>query len=353
MPIEIIGLLWPSRGSEAHPDRPKFEPDFPVEHARNYEASGYDRVLVAQTARSADSMVVASQVLASTTRLKVMLAHRPGFIAPTMAARMLATLDAMSHGRVGVHIITGASDLEIRQDGDYSAKEGRYSRSCEYVEILRALWAANAPIDHEGEFFKFDQAFSEPKPFNGRSLPVFWGGSTPPAIEGAGACADIYAMGSGTVERVSAQVEQVRAAGAAHGRTLEFCMSVRLIMGDTEEAAWKKAHGILDTIEAYQAVHGVIGRGQGEFDERRLAAAMAFKEGPDKRLWTGLTEATKGRATVLSLVGTPEQLTDALLDYYDIGISRFLITGFEPIIDDREIGEKLLPLLRAGAAARG
>ena len=352
MSIEIIGLLWPSRGSEAHPTRPKFEPDFPVEHARNYEASGYDRVLVAQTARSADSMVVATQVLANTTRLKVMLAHRPGFIAPTMAARMLATLDAMSHGRVGVHIITGASDIEIRSDGDYSAKEGRYSRSREYVEILRTIWAADAPIDHEGEFYKFDQGFSEPKPFNGHSMPVFWGGSSPPAIDGAGACADVYAMGGGTVERVSAQVEQVRAAAAAHSRRPDFCMSVRIIMGDTEEAAWKKAHGILDTIEAYQAAHGVIGRDQQEYQERRLAAALEFKEGPDKRLWTGLTEATKGRATVLSLVGTPEQLTDALLSYYDIGISRFLITGFEPIIDDQEIGAKLLVHLRAGAAAR-
>ncbi len=352
MSIEIIGLLWPSRGSEAHPERAKFEPDFPIEHARGYEAAGYDRVLVAQTARSADSIVVASQVLASTTRLKVMLAHRPGFIAPTMAARMLATLDAMSHGRLAVHIITGASDVEIRNDGDYSAKEGRYARSREYVEILRAVWAAEAPFDYEGQFYKFEQAFSEPKPFNGHDIPVFWGGSTPPAIEGAGACADVYAMGSGTVERVSAQVEQVRAAAAAHDRDPEFCMSVRLIMGDTEEAAWNKAHAILDTIEQYQATHGVIGRGQGEFDERRLAAALAFKEGPDKRLWTGLTEATKGRATVLSLVGTPEQLTEALMGYYDIGIRRFLITGFEPVIDDAEIGEKLLPMFRAAAAAR-
>lgn len=352
MSIECIGLLSLADGSEANPAAEKFNPGFVRTLARAYEEAGYDRVLVAQTARCADSMVVANWVAASTERLKLMIAHRPGFIAPTMAARMLAALDQFSGGRCGVHIITAASDLEIQNDGDFSGKEERYARSVEYVGILRRIWSSGEPFDHEGSFYRFVGGFSEVKPVNGSSIPVFWGGTTAPGIEGAGACADIYAIGGGTVARTSDMVDQVKTAARRHGRELEFCMSIRLIMADTHDQAWDRANDILNKIVGYQSTHGFVGRDQGEYNQRRVAQALAYKESSDPCLWTALTEATKGRSTVLSLVGTPDELAAALLRYHAVGIDRFLITGYDPIGDARYIGRELIPQLKAGATER-
>ena len=84
-----------------------------------------------------------------TERLGVMLAHRPGFVAPTLAARTLATIDQLSRGRASVHIISGADDVEQRRDGDFLDKSERYARSDEYVGLLRLLWTSDAPFDHE------------------------------------------------------------------------------------------------------------------------------------------------------------------------------------------------------------
>ena len=353
MSIEFIGLLSLSDGFESKPAKTKFDPAFVRDYAKVYEAAGFDRVLVAQTARCADSMVVAGQVAASTEKLKLMIAHRPGFIAPTMAARMLATLDQFSGGRVAVHIVTAASDAEIRNDGDFSIKEERYQRSQEYVQILRQIWESSVPFDHEGRFYRFVEGFSEAKPVQSPSIPVFWGGATGPGVEGGGACADVYAMGGGTVARTASLVKEVRAAAAPHGRSPEFCMSIRIILGSSEEEAWAKAYGILDAIVANQAQRGVVGADQGqEYHERRLAQALAYKGGSDKHLWTGLVEATKGRGNLMSLVGTPDQLCETALGYYDVGITRFLLTGFDPIPDALQIGRELLPRLRAGAQAR-
>ena len=350
MAIECIGLLSLADGSEANPSSAKFDPSFVVRLAKVYEESGYDRVLVAQTARCADSMVVGSWVAAATQRLRLMIAHRPGFVAPTMAARMLATLDQFSGGRCGVHIITAASDLEIQNDGDYSTKEERYARSVEYVDVLRRIWSSAEPIDYEGAHYRFTGGFSEVKPVAGQAIPVFWGGTTAPGVEGAGACADIYAIGGGTVDRTRDMVGLVKAAADRHGRSLEFCMSIRIIMADNHEAAWDRANDLFDKIVAHQNKHGFVGRDQGEYNERRVAQAMAYKNSVDPCLWTALTEATKGRSTVLSLVGSPDELAEALLAYHAVGIDRFLITGFDPIGDAQYIGRELIPRLKRRAA---
>ncbi|MEL0252605.1 MAG: LLM class flavin-dependent oxidoreductase, partial [Novosphingobium sp.] len=103
----------------------------------------------------------------------------------TMAARMLATLDRLMPGRLGVHIITAASDEETQADGDYLTKVERYDRAKEYIEILRAMWSSEAPITHEGKWFKFTGGFAAIKPAN-RDVPVYFGGMSPAALEVAG-----------------------------------------------------------------------------------------------------------------------------------------------------------------------
>ena len=112
-PTEFIGMIAPTEYSEiiAAPENP-VDPDFAVRFARAHEEAGFDRVLIGWFSNAPDGFIVASWVLANTTRLKVLLAHRPGFASPTVAARQLATLDQFSQGRLAVHIITGGDDAD-------------------------------------------------------------------------------------------------------------------------------------------------------------------------------------------------------------------------------------------------
>jgi alkanesulfonate monooxygenase len=72
----------------------------------------------------------------------------------------------------------------------------------------------------------------------------------------------------------------------------------------------------------------------------------------DKRLWTAIAQETGGRSNSTALVGTPEQVADALLDYYDLGITTFLIRGFDPLEDVVDYGRTLIPRVRELVAQR-
>lgn len=352
MSIEIIGLFTQSPAGEGVGSHfVDFDLDFIQKLLSQYEANDYDRVLIATTASWADSLTIAAYVGANTKKLKMMIAHRPGFINPTMTARMLATIDQLSKGRCGVHIITGANDTEMQSDGDYLPKEHRYRRSAEYTQIMKRIWAEDEPFSHHGEFYKFENARSRVRPIQ-KTIPVFWGGASGDALQMAAKAADIYAFGIEPLARSKDLIDEVRGYAAAEGREMKFCVSAKAIVGDTEEEAWKKAGEVLDKMQAQFA-----GKAQGEDGtdlgiNARRAELMSMKELQDKRLWLALNKVAGGRGHHTVLVGTGEQVADALLDYYDLGVRCFLFHGYDIHNDPNDYGRSLIPALRAGVAAR-
>src|SRR5882762_8422090 len=143
-----------------------------------HETAGFDRVLVGYTSTSAEGFAVTGYAAAHTERLSYLIAHRPGFVAPTLTARAAATLDHVTNGRVALHIITGGSDAEQTRDGDWLDHDTRYRRTDEYLTVLRRMWTAPEPFDHEGEFYRFARAFSEVKPLRPDGIPLYFGGAS-------------------------------------------------------------------------------------------------------------------------------------------------------------------------------
>lgn len=352
MPCEIVGLHFFADSSELRPVKGVFDPAFIRDYAIAHEEAGFDRVLIGQTATWPDGLSTAGHIAAVTSKLKFMVAHRPGFIAPTMAARMFATLDQISSGRVGIHIITGASDVETQADGDYLTKNERYRRSREYVDVLRRVWASEAPLDFEGDWYRFNGGFAMVKPVQ-PSIPIFWGGSSDLAIELGAQVADVYAVGPAPVADTAAHVARFKAEAAKSGRDPGISMSMRVVVGDTEDEAWDKAQAILDAVTNYQASGAKIGREKGDADPGTQALIALAERGDclDERLWTGITKATQGRLHATALVGTADQVSDALMKYYAVGVDRFLLNGFDTIHDARLFGRELIPMIRDKAAA--
>ena len=82
---------------------------------------------------------------------------------------------------------------------------------------------------------------------------------------------------------------------------------------------------------------------------RRQFAFAQEKDVHDERLWMGITRATGALGNTSCLVGTPERVADALLGYYRLGVSSFLMRGFDPVADTIEFGRELIPRIKAGA----
>ena len=358
MSIEFIGFSAAQESSETLlPQGVVVNKSFIAAIANAHEYAGFDRVLVAHSSSSVDGFQIASYIASQTEKLGILLAHRPGFVAPTLAARQLATLDHFSNGRVAVHIISGGDDSEQQRDGDYLNHAQRYERTDEYLDVVKKTWTSEGPFDHEGPHYRHKGQNAGVRPLHDQHLPIYFGGSSDAAIDAAGKHADVYALWGESLAQVAEIIARVRAAGAKYGRAdkIRFSLSLRPVIAATEEAAWAKADAILAsaTERVKQNTHFIKHPAEPKnIGAQRLLETAAQGKVVDQRLWTGIATLTKAAGNSTGLVGTPEQVRDALLKYWELGVTTFLIRGFDPITDALQYGRELIPLVRAAVAER-
>ncbi len=328
--------------------------DYILEFARVHEASGFDMVLTGYSSSTPDGFEVAGYAAAHTTRLGYLIAHRPGFVAPTLAARKAATLDQLTRGRIALHIISGGSDVEQERDGDFLGHDGRYRRTDEYMDILRRTWTAGEPFDYAGEFYRLRGAGSQVQCWQRPHLPIFFGGASDIALAVGSRRADVFALWGEPRAAIKERVADIRRRAGAWGRDIRFSLSVRPILGDTEAGAWRRAEEILSRVR--EATRGSVVPGQParlqSVGSRRLLDFAAQGDLHDERLWMPVAAASGAAGSTTCLVGTPRQVAESLLAYYDLGCTTFIIRGFDPLHDAREYGRELIPLLREMVAGR-
>jgi alkanesulfonate monooxygenase len=339
MTVEFIGIAQTADQSEAVTEvGPAIQPDYLYRLAGAHERAGFDRVLVAHTSSMPDGFIVADQILTATNRLGVLLAHRPGFIAPTLAARKFATIDAFHPGRIAMHVITGGDDSDQARDGDFTDKQTRYLRTDEFLDVVKLGWSSEERFDYDGSFYRVAGAWSGLRPAGGH-LPVYFGGASAEAVRVGGRHADIYAFWGEPLDGIRERIAQVRASAAIAGRSIgRFSVSLRPIAADTEAAAWERAQQILElTQERAADFAGPRDPSQAE-GSRRLLRFAAAGDVHDKRLWTALSRATGAAGNSTALVGSYEQVAESLLDYVAVGASTLLIRGYEPLADAAAYG---------------
>jgi alkanesulfonate monooxygenase len=334
MRVEFIGIARTADRSETITEvGAAVQPDYLYHLVAAHEQSGFDRVLVAHSSSSPDGFIVADQILNATSRLGVLLAHRPGFVAPTVAARKFATIDAFHPGRIALHVITGGDDGDQARDGDFCDKAARYRRSDEFLDIVKLEWNSTKGFDFDGEFYRVAGARSSLRP-DGGHLPVYFGGASEDAIRVGGKHADVYAFWGEPLDGIRERIAQVRAAAQAAGRTIDrFSVSLRPIAADTETAAWERAHQILELTRDRAAEF--VGRRDTSQAEgsRRLLRFAAAGDVHDERLWTALAKATGAAGNSTALVGSYEQVAESLLGYVAVGATTLLIRGYDPLPD--------------------
>lgn len=350
MPVEMIGWIAPRVSSELiPPSGPPFSPDVIAKTARIHEAAGFDRVLIGYFSMAPDGFLVGAHAAAVTSKLQFLLAHRPGFVAPTVAARKLATLDQLTNGRTAVHMISGGNETDQARDGDFADHAARYRRTHEYVKLLRRTWTATEPFDHEGEFYKVVGAYADIRCQQTPCLPIYGGGGSPDAVNALAPLVDVYMLWGEPLAATQSFMEAIRAVAATAGHRLTFSLSTRPILGRTEGEAWDRARDILAKVKAQRPEAASTPQNTGSL---RLLDAAAEKEVHDRCLWTALAALTDARGNSTALVGTPETVAEALVAYYDLGATSLLIRGYDPLPDAVAYGRELIPRVRALVAER-
>jgi alkanesulfonate monooxygenase len=349
--IGMIGVTRPQSDATLHVIEGGLSPGYVTEAARAHENSGFDLVLVGYSSSSAEGFLVALHAAAHTERLGYLIAHRPGFVAPTLMARKIATFDHLTGGRLALHVITGKTDDEQEGDGDFTPKAERYRRAAEYLELMQLAWASERPSDFAGEFYRVKGAHSDVRPLQQPHPPIFFGGASEGALQMGARLCDVYAIYAEPLASTRERIAQFRAQAAAFGRTVGFNVSVRPIIAASEDAAWDKANRILARMggskgwSRQEATSGPVDNAG-----RRLMGFALERDIHDERLWMPIARATGALGNTSCLVGTPEQVAQAILRYYRLGVGSFLIRGFDPFNDTVEFGRELIPRIKAGAA---
>jgi alkanesulfonate monooxygenase len=360
MPVEFLGIGATSDGSETRPRTgASFDRDYTLRLARAHEDHGWDRVLTAYGSGSPDPAQAAAYIASNTERLQLLLAHRPNLSIPTFAAKTVATLDQISNGRLTLHVISGGNDHEQQREGDFLTHDERYARTAEYLRILKQAWTSHEPFDHEGAHYRFYDFVSDVFPVQQPRPSISFGGSSSAAYAVGAAEADIYCLWGEPLADTAEQIAAIKAAARAAGRTdvPRFQVAFRPILGVTEDAAWEKAHRIVETIASRRGQTGGL-RPTGtatapqNTGSQRLISIAERGDRFDRALFTGTAAVTGGAGNSNALVGTPETVAAALLDYVDLGVDILSARGYDLLEDAIEFGREVIPLVRDEVAKR-
>ncbi|CAD6536006.1 Methanesulfonate monooxygenase [Paraburkholderia hiiakae] len=321
---------------------------------------GYEGVLLPTGRSCEDAWVVASSLIAATRRLKFLVAIRPGLSSPALSARMAATFDRLSNGRLLINVVTGGDTAELEGDGLFVDHDTRYEITDEFLHIWRKLLAAshtNEAIDFEGQHLRSVGGKVLYPPVQHPHPPLWFGGSSPAAHAMAGAHIDTYLTWGEPPEAVARKIADIRARAAENGRTIRFGIRLHVIVRETEEEAWAAADKLISHLD-----DETVARAQAAFakmdseGQRRMAALHGGKRGTRKdlevypNLWAGVGLVRGGAGT--ALVGNPEQVAALMKEYAELGIETFILSGYPHLEESYRFAELVFPLL-PGRTAKG
>src|SRR5258708_1816249 len=251
MPARIIGMIGTQQeGVAVHLIKGQISRQWVIDFTRLHEQWNYDSVLVGYYASAAEGFAIALYAADHTERIKFLIAHRPGSVAPALAARQVATFDQLTQARMSLHVIAGTSDQDQASEGDFLPKHDRYRRAGEYLEIMRTIWNSDHPFIHHGAVYRVEGAHSDIKPYQLPYPSLFFGGSSDGALQMGAEHCDVFAIFGEPLAETRDRVDDFRRRAARFGRKANFNMSLRTIMAASEGEAWDKAHRLLADVES-------------------------------------------------------------------------------------------------------
>ncbi|QYD70531.1 FMNH2-dependent alkanesulfonate monooxygenase [Paraburkholderia edwinii] len=314
---------------------------------------GYEGVLLPTGRSCEDAWVVASSLIPVTKRLKFLVAIRPGITSPGLSARMAATFDRLSGGRLLINVVTGGDTAELEGDGLFVDHDTRYEITGEFLHIWRGLLAGahrDASLDFIGKHLKSKGGKLLYPPVQDPHPPLWFGGSSPAAHDIAGEHIDTYLTWGEPPAAVAEKIAQIRARAGHHGRKIRFGIRLHVIVRETEDEAWAAADKLISKLD-----DATVARAQASFakmdseGQRRMAALHGGKRGGRAdleiypNLWAGVGLVRGGAGT--ALVGSPQQVAERMQEYASLGIETFILSGYPHLEESYRFAELVFPLL--------
>lgn len=307
---------------------------------------GFEGVLIPTGTSCEDPWVVASSLVPVTKRLKFLVAVRPGLMSPTLAARMSASLDRISGGRLLINVVAGGDPVELAGDGLFLDHTERYDLTSEFLDIWRRELSGET-VDYEGKHLQVKGGHVLYPPVQQPYPPLWFGGSSPVAQQVAADHVDVYLTWGEPPADVAKKIAEMRKLAEAKGKQLRFGIRLHVIVRETEEEAWKAANDLIqhlddETIDAAQRIFERFDSvGQKRMANLHRGSRSQLEISPN--LWAGIGLVRGGAGT--ALVGSPEIVAERMREYESLGIDTFIFSGYPHLEEAYRVAELLFPLL--------
>ncbi len=298
--------------------------------------------LFEETAPLTETWTTVTALAAVTSKIRFLIAVRPGFVSPGLFAQMAGTLDRISEGRIDLNVVPGGIQGDFERFGETSDHANRYERAEEFIAALRALWRKPDPVDFEGRFIKLKGALVSPGVVNGG--PKFYlGGASDRALDLAGKQSDTYLAWILPQDQIAAHIERANARFERAGREPRYGLRTHVIVRKTESEAWDAAEELLSqAASVVKAQRSSAFAGTAMVGQRAQARVVEDHKLGD-HLWNGISTVRVNCGS--ALVGTPEQVANELVNYWKLGIDEFILSGFPHVEECDRVAHDLIPIL--------
>ena len=293
---------------------------------------------------------MATALAAITSKIRFLIALRPGFISPGLFAQMAATLDRISHGRIDINIVPGGIQGDFERLGEHSDHAHRYSRAEEFIQVCRKLWTSPNPVVFKGDHIQLNGAVCSPGPV-GDGPKIYMGGASEAALGLAGRQSDVYLAWITPKDKMDAFFNMARQHFAKANRTPSFGLRTHIIVRSNESQAWDAAEDLLSSAstvvkEQRQAVFA----GSAMVGQKAQSQIVAdHKVGP--HLWNGISTVRVNCGT--AIVGDPRQVAEELFGYWELGIDEFILSGFPHLEECKRVASEVIPIVKSLIGSKG
>ncbi|MEH1897345.1 MAG: FMNH2-dependent alkanesulfonate monooxygenase [Nostoc sp.] len=321
-------------------------PDYLQQIAQAVDSLGYTGALLPTGSSCEDAWITAAALISVTKRMKFLVAIRPGITSPGAAARMAATFDRISKGRLLINVVTGGDPVKLAGDGLHLSHDDRYDLTDEFLTVWRGI-VSGETVDFKGNYLDIKGGKLLFPPVQKPYPPLWFGGSSAAAKRVAAKHIDVYLTWGEPPEQVAQKIAEVRRLAAELGRTVSFGIRLHVIVRETESAAWDAANELIKYVDddaiakAQENLASSDSEGQRRMSKLHSGSRETLEISPN--LWTGIGLVRGGAGT--ALVGDPDTVAARMLEYRNLGIETFVFSGYPHLEEAYRTAELLFPHL--------
>jgi alkanesulfonate monooxygenase len=321
--------------------------DYLEQVARAVDTLGFAGALLPTGRWCDDAWLISARLAAVTKRMKFIVAFRPGLIAPALAARQASTFDRLSNGRLVVNIVTGGSDADTAADGLLLTHDERYEVTDEFLTIYRNLLSSTEHYSFAGKHLQVARGQNVFPPVQRPYPPIYFGGSSDAAHRTAAKHADVYLTWGEPPQQVAEQIATVRRYAEDAEHPIRFGIRLHIIVRETTSEAWEAANNLIKYVDdkSIQAAQAQFSSSQavGQHRMQALHGGRRDKLEVSPNLWAGVGLVRGGAGT--ALVGDPDTVVERMMEYVDLGVESFILSGYPHLEEAYRTAELVFPKL--------